>query len=143
VRQKGFTLLEVLVATVIMAVAVAGLLGSLSTSLRNASRLSDYDRAALLARRTMDGLLVQQRLPKGIVTQGAWDPAGTGLEGGWRARVTPFEQPPAAGPGSAVLERIELEVWWMSGGRRRTFALEGFRAAALESADFTGAEARP
>ena len=35
--QRGFTLLEILVATTIMGVAVVGLLSSLSTSMRNAA----------------------------------------------------------------------------------------------------------
>ena len=37
-NRRGFTLLEVLVASLIMAIAVAGLLSNLSTSLRNADR---------------------------------------------------------------------------------------------------------
>ena len=44
-----------------------------------------------------------------------------GVEAGWRARVTPFEMPPSHGPGTPILERIELEVWWMAGEKRRTF----------------------
>ena len=59
--RAGFTLLEVLVATTIMAIAVSGLLASLSTSLRVASRLTDYDRATLLAREKMDELLVNEK----------------------------------------------------------------------------------
>ena len=55
-RNRGFTLLEVMVATTIMAIAVVGLLSSLSASLRNAARLTDNDRSALLARRKMDEL---------------------------------------------------------------------------------------
>lgn len=132
---RGFTLLEVLVATAIMATAVVALLGNLSTSLTNASRLADYDRAVLLARRTMDDLLLQPNLPKLTVIEGAYDAGLTGLRGGWQARVTPFERLPGAGPGTLALERIELEIWWESGGRHRTLALEAFRQTVLRQED--------
>jgi general secretion pathway protein I len=127
-NARGFTLLEVMVATVLMAVAVAGLLSGLSTSMRNAARLTERDRAAMLARRQMDELLVERRLPLGAELSGTWEPSVFGgIPSGWRARVTPFETPPNAGPGRRVLERIELHVWWQVGGSTRTFALESFR----------------
>jgi general secretion pathway protein I len=130
-RNRGFTLLEVMVATTIMAIAVVGLLSSLSASLRNAARLTDYDRSALLARRKMDELLLDRRLPRFAAVEGNWDQAATGVEGGWRARITPFDLPPGVGAGVAVLDRVELEVWWNKGGLRRTFTLEGFRRGML------------
>ncbi len=141
-RRAGYTLLEVLVATTVMAVAVSGLLAALSTSLGNAARLTGHDRAALAARRTMDELLTLPRLPRLVEMEGAWDPA-MGVPGGWRARVSPFEMPPAPGPRARVLDRIELEVWWMSGDRRRTFTLEAFRAGMLEPEDLARMGAQP
>jgi general secretion pathway protein I len=139
-RQKGFTLLEVLVATLIMGVAVVGLLSAISTSLHNATRLSDYDRVALLARAQMDALLLNRRLPPFSIIQGAFDPAlAGGLESGWRARLTPFEMPPNRGAGTFALERVELEVWWMSGGgNRRTFTLDAFRRIRLRPDELAG-----
>lgn len=99
-RRGGFSLLEVMVATFIMAVAVTALLSNLTTSLRTASRLTDYDRAALLAKHKMDELLVTPRLPLLQVVAGRFDPVQTqGLQAGWRARATVFEAPPGAGPG--------------------------------------------
>ncbi len=142
-RNRGFTLLEVMVATTIMAIAVVGLLSSISASLRNASRLTDYDRSALLARRTLDELLLDQRLPRFAAVEGKWDRSATGMEGGWRAQVTPFDVPPGAVAGSLVLDRVELEVWWKSGDRRRTFTLEGFRRGALRPQDVALAGAPP
>ncbi len=125
-RRGGFTLLEVLVATVIMAIAVAGLLGNLSTSLRNASRLTEADRIAILGRRTMDELLTAPVLPRMTPITGKFNES-TGVDGGYRARVAQFEAPAGAGPGAFVLDRVELEIWWMSGEERRTFAMEAFR----------------
>lgn len=131
-RQRGFTLLELLVATLIMGIAVVGLLSSISTSMRNAARLADYDRVVLLARAQMDALLLNRGLPEFSILQGSFDPAlAGGRDSGWSARVTPFEMPPGRGVGTPVLERIELEVWWMSGENRRTFTLDAFRRKRL------------
>jgi hypothetical protein len=30
------------------------------------------------------------------------------------------------------LERVELEIWWMSGDQRRTYVVEGYRRAVLK-----------
>lgn len=135
-RQRGFTLLEVLVATVIMAIAVTGLLSALSTSLGSAGRLTDYDRAALLGRQKMDELLIAHKLPKLTPFDGAWGPEVAGdLEAGWRARISPFEMPSTPGPGTPYLERVELEIWWMSAGKRRTLSLEGFKRSVMTPED--------
>jgi general secretion pathway protein I len=141
VNKDGFTLLEVLVATVVMAIAVAGLMSAISSSLRNAARLTDHDRAALLGRQKMDELLVATGLEKGVSFQGTWGPEVTGgMEVGWIARLTPFELPggpPGVSPplGTPFIERVELEIWWMNGAQRRSFRLDGFHRAVLMPAD--------
>ncbi len=135
-KQRGFTLLEVLVATVIMAIAVTGLLSALSTSLRSAARLTDYDRAALLGQQKMDELLISSKAPKLVPIQGTWGPEVAGdLRAGWMAQITPFEMPSTKGPGTPFLERIELQIWWMNGEKRRTLSLEAFRRSVLTPED--------
>jgi len=129
-KRRGFTLLEMLVATAIMGIAVVALLANISTSMQNAARLTDYDRAALLAKRKMDELLLDPRLPKLAAFGGEFN-----QRSGWRARLTPFEMPPNPTPGVAALERLELEIWWTSGEKRRTVALEGFRRTVLTPAE--------
>ena len=124
--RRGFTLLEVLVATAIMAIAITGLLAAISTSVRNASRLTDRDRASMLARRKMEELIVQERLPRHTFLEGVYD-----ARSGWKARVIPFELPPNPGPGQKVLDRIELQIWWVIAGRTMTFEMEGFRRSLL------------
>jgi general secretion pathway protein I len=135
-KPRGFTLLEVLVASLIMGIAVVGLLSAISVSIRNAARLATNDRVALLARAKMDALLVDTQVPQFSVLQGPIDPALMGgLEAGWRARVTPFEMPVERTPGTPILDRIELEIWWVSNDKRRTFTLDAFQRRQLRPAD--------
>jgi type II secretory pathway pseudopilin PulG len=125
-----------MVATVIMAVAVVGLLSGISGALRNAARLTDYDRAVQLARLRMNELLVDQGLPRDAVINGAFDPGQSGgLDAGWRARLSNFERPPTLGAGQIGIDRVELEIWWMSGTQRRTFTLDAYRPHVLTKAD--------
>jgi general secretion pathway protein I len=132
--RRGFTLLEVMVATTVMGIAVVTLMSGLSTSVRNASRLTDYDRVALLARAKMDALLVDPKLPLGSVMEDSLDPGLLGgARGGWRAQVTPFETAPSPVAGALGLDRVQLEIWWMSGDQRRSFGLEAFRRSVAQT----------
>jgi len=126
-ERRGFTLLEVLVATTIMAVAVGTLLSALTTSLNNAARVGDSDRAAMLAKNKLDELLAEPSLPPNQLLEGMWDPRLTGMHGGWRARVEPFENYPGIPQNIGGLYRVVVEIWWTDGARRRTFLLEGYR----------------
>lgn len=127
--RRGFTLLEVLVASTVMAVAVGTLLSALTTSLGNASRLTEHDRAAVQAQRVMDELLADPAIPLGQQIARNWTPAESAIPGGWTAQAEPFEMLPNLPPDKRGIERIVLEVWWMSGSQRRVFALEGYRIA--------------
>ena len=136
-KERGFTLLEVLVATLIMSIAVAGLMSGISLSMRNAGRVTEYDRATLLAKRKMDELLIQKRLPKGVPLEGEFDAASGGgeLKARWRAVVTPFEIPRGAAASLWYTEQIHLEVAWTGGGRPRQVVLDGYRRDVLRQED--------
>lgn len=120
--QSGFTLLEVIVATAIMAIAVIGLLSLVSSSLANAARVKEYDRAAMLARHQMGALLVSDPLPLGADLRGNFDDAT-----GWQARVEPHEVPSPPQAGQPMLVRVQLTIWWESEGRRKTVEFESYR----------------
>jgi general secretion pathway protein I len=135
-KQRGFTLLEMLVATSILGIAVVGVLSALSTTMRSAARLTDYDRAVMLGRSKMDELMLDVHFPRNTPIEGMFDPSLMGgPQGGWRARLTPFDQPPTPVIGDSILDRMELQIWWLSGSQRRTFNLEAYRTYRLRAED--------
>ena len=120
-HRAGFTLLEVMVATALLGMAAVGLLALINQSLRNATIVAEYDRAAMWARTTMDELLAVEPLPLGRELTGALGP-----EAGWRAVAEPYEFG-RGGAGQSLLARIDLEVYWRSRGQRESIRVEAFR----------------
>ena len=132
-KRQGFSLLEVMVATAILATAIAGLLSALAGSARNASRVTERDRAAVLAHRKMDELLADRKLPRFVAFSGPLESVPPNAKNaGWTAEIRIWEHLPQLSPGVPVIERIALEVWWQdAAGRRTSFPLEAFRRAWL------------
>src|SRR5262245_23339280 len=125
-----------IVATTIMGIAVVGLLGALSTATRNAARLQDYDRAVQLGRIRMNELILDRNLPLNSMVSGVFDPAQTGgLEAGWQGRLSVCELPPRPVVGETAIDRLELEIWWVSGPGRRTFTMDAYRPRAIRPED--------
>jgi hypothetical protein len=81
----------------------------------------------------LDELLVDDAQPRDTPLAGRFSPTESGgVEAGWQARVAVFESAaPNPTPGVAVVDRVELEVWWMDGATRRSFSIEGFRRARI------------
>jgi len=142
--KRGFTLLEMMVAATIMAIAVVGLMSGLSGAARNAARLRDYDRAVQLARLRMNELLLDETTPRNVEVAGEFDRSlSAGLACGWRARASLWRMPPYPSPGEFALERLELEVWWVSGAGRRTLAMSSYRRRVLTPEEVARLAAAP
>jgi prepilin-type N-terminal cleavage/methylation domain-containing protein len=115
-HQRGFTLLEALVATAVLGASVAALLGLLSGSLRNAARLEAPERALLLGQSKLNELISAgvteedgqaKALPLDQIIAGRWDERFR-----WEARATRFRSSPERTPGEILLARITLDVFW-------------------------------
>jgi general secretion pathway protein I len=134
--RRGFTLLEMLVASTIMAIAIVGLLQGIGGATRNAVHLRDYDRAAQLARLQMNTLLADDTLRPGSAMNGAFNRELTGgVEVEWQSRLTTVEMPPTVALGQPCLQRIELQISWPNGDQKRTFTLEAYRSHLLRQGE--------
>ena len=119
----GFTLIEVLVAFTIMALALGALLQTFATGLRNLGTAESYTAAALRARSKLAE--IGQTLPLEAGEQsGELD---DGFE--WRAVVEPYAPAiPEGVPGEPRLSgyRVEVSVSWAAG---RTVSISTLRLA--------------
>jgi general secretion pathway protein I len=130
-RSRGFSLLEVLVAFVILSLVATALFRLFSASLSNASAATDYSRAVLVAESRLEAAAAAQPLVAG-------DEQGTEDEGriAWESRVEPYEsaadaEDPMTAMLPTMLYRISVDVKFTGpNGGPRTFSLATLRIGA-------------
>ncbi len=124
---RGFTLLETLLAVVVLGTAVAAAMSVLSTSLRNVSRTEDYQRVVLLARAQMNELLALPSWSDGQVWRGDWR-GGQANDFRWTARAQRVPEPgKSPQPGGRELIRLVLVATWQTSRGEKTLELETVR----------------
>ncbi len=131
-RTRGYTLIEVLVAFAVLALALTVLLGTLSGATRQVRWSADSGRAALHAQ----SLLAQAGVGEVLVPgrrEGELD-AGRYR---WQLDVQPWTDPQMAGspltdPFSAQMMALRLTVEWGEGGPRERLQVESLRLVAAE-----------
>lgn len=126
-RQRGYTLIEVLVAFTVLALALTFLLGTLSGSTRQVRWSADAGRASLHAQSLLADIGVGEALVPGR-DDGE-------LEDGryrWRLDVSPWVDPlqpaaPLQDPFAAQLLHLRLELSWGEGGPAQRLVVETLR----------------
>jgi general secretion pathway protein I len=111
-HARGFSLLEVIAAILLLAITFGALMEVAGGSIRLSQKASEYTQAALWARSLMD-------------TRFALDPIQPGVSEGhfddhyrWRLQVAPWVAPgvtPAANANAMQMYRLDLDVMWGSG----------------------------
>jgi general secretion pathway protein I len=124
-RQAGFTLLEVLTAFVLLAVALASILQIFSSGLRDAQLADEYARAVMIAQSRLAAFTAADKMEEG-------SSAGVESPFSWALTVLPYddrqEDPAAAAQGeyrlAVRLLRVESRVSWPAAdGRDREVRL--------------------
>ena len=123
--QGGFSLLEVLVAFSILALAVTTVLSLFATGLRNTDVSTDYMQALTVA----EGQLAHyQSVDTMQLTPGSFEGRVDGFA--WQARVAPLHGAETAHHGMQ-LYRVDVTVAWGDPGRSRDLTLSTLRLGAL------------
>ena len=123
-RQRGYSLLEVIVAFALLALALGLLLGTLSGATRQVRWSGDAGRAALHAQSLLDTVGVGQALEPGRVDGDFEDGRYR-----WSLEVSPWTEgaAPPPRPGAARLLELALTVQWGDGGPRERLQLRSLR----------------
>ena len=127
---QGFTLIEVIVAFAVLALALTLLLGTLSGASRQVRWADDAGRAALHAQSLLDQTGVGEALQPGQ-SDGEFEDGRYR----WSLQVEPWRDQgaQAAGlidPGASQLMRLTLLVQWGDGGPRQQLQLQSLRLVA-------------
>ncbi|MGH8584434.1 MAG: type IV pilus modification PilV family protein [Gammaproteobacteria bacterium] len=122
-RQHGFSLLEVLIAFSILAMALGVLLSIFSRSLNNTRDMQDYARATLWAESLMSGVGSAVPLEEGD------EDGGLGERMHWRRsiRAYPLEEDVLGARRPVQPYRVTVEVFWGEDERRRDVTLTSLR----------------
>lgn len=136
--ERGFTLIEVLVAFAVLAMALTLLLGTLSGATRQVRWASDAGRAALHAQSLLAevgvGEALQPGTRDGVLEDGRYR---------WTLEVAPYVdplRPPVVleDPFAAQLMQLRLAVAWGDGGRQQRLQLESLRLVQPDPTDAGG-----
>ena len=119
-RQRGLSLLELLVAFAIMAMALGMLYKATGSSARQVGQTQSYQRAVLVA----ESLLAS----RDAVPAEGWNEAGQSADFAWEVRSQPYATPASqSNPGATVLHAIDIVVGWTDGGMARRIELHTLR----------------
>ena len=126
---RGFSLLEVLVAFIILSLALSVLMRIFSVGTRNAALAGDYSRAVLLAETKLAAAGIETPLQEGIATGG--------IDERFRWQTSARMLPAAAGaPGALMpvgLFEVEARIMWKDGVNERAVVLNTLRLAPINT----------
>ena len=130
-RAGGFSLLEVIAAIAVLAIAFAALMQVAGSAMSLTARANERTQAALRARSLLDGAFIMDPVREGS-SDGRFDDTYR-----WRMNVTPYVAADAgADPtaGGSRMYRLDVDVLWGDEGHERRAHFSTLRFAAAQGA---------
>ncbi len=135
--QQGFSLLEVIAAIMLLAIAFTALMKVAGASISLTHNAAEHSEAAMWARSLLDSAFVGEPIRPGI-SSGRFD-----SQYRWQLDVTPWNAPGAAGPAAPLrLYQLDLAVMWGPAVHPRSAHFRTLRLSAAD-ADADNTQASP
>src|SRR5437016_272302 len=131
-RNRGFTLVEVLVAAAVLGVTASALLGLLSKSLFNLRKVEDLHRYELAAQDVMNRVLFLPILAAPAVAEGTVDNQG----GHWTVKVMPWAPASLEKKPDQAIVKVDVIVSWPGRSSQRSIDVESLKAAKIEYSNY-------
>ena len=130
-HNRGFTLIEVLVATSVIAITATALFGLLSTSLSNLRKVEDLYRYELAAEDVMNRVLSLPDVPVPAMAQGIVENS----QAQWAVSVEPWAPPIVQNETQQAIVKIRVVVTWPGRSSDRNIELESLKRTKMVSYD--------
>jgi general secretion pathway protein I len=125
IRNRGFTLIEVVVALAILGVGLTVIIELFSGGLRLARTSEEYTKAMSYAQMKMEEIATQQDIEEGI-KEGEFDNTFRWKVGVKKVDILPVEKNPEFKP-PVELFQIRVNILWKSGSKERSASIESFK----------------
>jgi general secretion pathway protein I len=130
-KNRGFTLMEVLVALAIMGIGLTVILELFSGGLRLGRISEEYSKAMNYARIKMEEVTLQDHIEEGT-EEGEFDGTFRWQVEIEKVEMLPIEKTPDFKP-PAELFKVKIDVLWKSGTKERSARIESFKTIKLET----------
>lgn len=117
-KQRGLTLLELLVAFAIMALSIGMLYRVMGGSVRSVGDIDRYQRAVVLAQSLLSS--------RDAVPNGGWRQSGETAGYQWHVQSAPY-MTDKVGPSIPPLYEVSIAIAWMEGRSQRHLGLTTLR----------------
>jgi prepilin-type N-terminal cleavage/methylation domain-containing protein len=129
-RNRGFTLIETVVAMAILGVGLIVIIELFSGGLRLGRASEDYTKAVGLARMKMEEFALKDRLEEGNEV-GDFDRDFRWQVGVKKVDILPVEKFPEFRP-PVELYQIKVNIIWRSGSREKSAGIETYKTVKVE-----------
>ena len=125
--ERGFTLIEVIVAAAILGMAATALFSLFSKSLFNLRKIDDIRQYQLATERVMNCALLVPQLPPGGRAEGRLDRIGAR----WIVNVAPWMPATLDNQPDGAVMKIDVQVSWAGRSGKQSLTMETVKPAAL------------